>query len=73
MRIATSFSPVKPRWMASGRNSAGHTTSFNTVATPVGAKSFKAFFPSNPAPRPIRARGVASTAILLMVLEMITG
>ena len=22
MRIATSFSPVKPRWMASGRNSA---------------------------------------------------
>ena len=73
MRIATSFSPVKPKYTASGRNRAGHTTSFNTVATPVGAKSFNAFLPSNPAPRPIRARGVASTAILLIVLEMITG
>ena len=42
MRIATSFSPVKPKYTASGRNRAGHITSFNTVATPVGAKSFKA-------------------------------
>ena len=73
MRIATSFSPVKPKCTANGRNRAGHTTSFNTVATPVGASNFRAFRPSNPAPRPIRANGVANTAILLMVFEMITG
>ncbi len=73
MRTATIFSSRKPSAAAMGSRRAGWIISFIKEETMVGRICFMAFFPSKPAPRPIRASGVARTEILLKVLPSMEG
>ena len=70
---ATSFSSVKPKCTASGRNSAGSTISLTTVATAVGFKYPSALRPLKPAPMASRARGLVRPATLERALSSMAG
>ena len=67
IRRATSLSVWNPMPMAKGRKTAGSSNNFIKEHRSVGLTSASAFLPSNPAPRPMRARGVAKTAMFFMV------
>ena len=73
IRIATIFSSRKPSMAAIGKKIAGMIKSFVKEQISVGFIFASAFLPSNPAPRPIKASGVANTEKLCKVLFKING